>query len=88
MPIFLSRIKPETLNDGEKAVLELITKWDYHYDREKLAPLYFELWFEEFYKMTWDEISEAGKDAQLLYPTEWRTCFILRDVPESPRRNY
>lgn len=83
MPIFLSRINLETLNDGEKAVLELITKWDYHYDREKLAPLYFELWFEEFYKMTWDEISEAGKDAQLLYPTEWRTCFILRDVPET-----
>jgi len=83
MPIFLSRIKPETLNDGEKAVLELITKWDYHYDREKLAPLYFELWFEEFYKMTWDEISESDDKNKLLYPTEWRTCFILRDVPET-----
>lgn len=83
MPIFLSRIRPETLNDGEKAVLELIKKWDYHYDREKLEPLYFELWFEEFYKMTWDELSEAEEGDKLLRPTEWRTCFILRDVPET-----
>lgn len=83
MPIFLSRIKPETLNDGEKAVLELITKWDYHYRREQLEPLYFDTWFKEFYRMTWDEISEENKDSKLLYPTEWRTCFILRDVPET-----
>ncbi|MEM1123183.1 MAG: penicillin acylase family protein, partial [Bacteroidota bacterium] len=83
LPIFLSRVKPETLNDGEKAVLELITKWDYHYRREQLEPLYFDTWFKEFYRMTWDEISEDATADKLLSPTEWRTCFILRDVPET-----
>lgn len=83
LPIFLSRIKPETLNDGEKAFLELITKWDYHYSKEQLEPLYFNTWFKEFYKMTWDEIGEDEAADNLLYPTEWRTCFILRDVPET-----
>jgi penicillin amidase len=45
-----------------------------------LTPVYFEEWFRKFYEKTWDELE--GQE-NILYPSHWRTVYIMRDLPDS-----
>ncbi|MFK7933680.1 MAG: penicillin acylase family protein [Saprospiraceae bacterium] len=81
--MMMSRLDFDRMNDAEKAIFQRLYKWDYHYDWAKLEPVYFEEWFDIFYQKTWDELEIQTEYEQILYPTEWRTVYILRDLPES-----
>lgn len=71
------------MNDAEKAIFSQLEKWNYRYERDLLTPVYFEEWFRIFYKKTWDELSEQTQYEDILYPSHWRTVYIMRDLPES-----
>jgi penicillin amidase len=73
----------DRMNDAEKAIFKFVRKWDYNYDRHALEPVYFEEWFRIFYEKVWDEISTQEQYQEIMYPTQWRTVYILRDLPES-----
>jgi len=72
----------DRLNDAEKAVFTRLQKWNYRYERQALNPVYFEEWFRIFYEKVWDEIDNSPYK-KILYPSHWRTVYIMRDLPES-----
>ena len=61
-----------------KPVLAALITWDYNYDADKVAPIYFEEWFKAFYNDVWDEILTRPEKDRILKPTTWRTIAILR----------
>lgn len=71
------------MNDAEKAIFSQLEKWNYRYERDLLTPVYFQEWFRIFYEKTWDELSTQTQYEDILYPSHWRTVYIMRDLPES-----
>jgi penicillin G amidase len=57
--------------------LNKLMAWNYQYNKDSPEPILFEMWYDAFEKMTWDELDTLG----LLRPEEWRFIEILRDDP-------
>lgn len=83
LPNMIKHLDTTALSPQEKGFLAELRNWNYYYDADKVAPIYFEEWFNAFYDATWDEVS-SQKDAQnIAKPRSWRTVFLLRDEPQS-----
>ncbi len=84
LPALLSMLEKEPEDATEKSILEGLKNWDFYYTKESLAPVVFDHWFTEFYKLTWDEIyhKEDSLGIELLLPESWRTIALLVDEPE------
>ncbi|NJN35017.1 MAG: hypothetical protein HC817_12940, partial [Saprospiraceae bacterium] len=49
--------------------------WNYDYLADAAAPVYFDVWSDIFYDLTWDEFAN-NKPYNLLKPDAWRTAFF------------
>jgi penicillin G amidase len=78
LPTMLKLMEGSTLSDTIKPFLEALKTWNYSYDADKVAPIYFEEWYKAFYDEVWDEISSRTDKARILKPTTWRTVAILK----------
>lgn len=78
LPTMIKLLDSMSLSDTEKPLLAELKKWDYYYDADKVAPIYFEEWFKALYDETWDEISSRSDKDRIMKPTQWRTIAILR----------
>ena len=82
LPVMLGLLEWEPTDNMEKKIYNALTNWDYYYEKELLAPVIFEYWFNEFYELTWDEIDKK-KDSlgiNILRPESWRTIALLEDT--------
>ncbi len=84
LPLMLRYLDWQPGNDLDEKVYSGLKDWDFHYEKDLLAPIVFTYWFDEFYQLTWDEISakEDSLEIELLYPESWRTIALLEDNPE------
>lgn len=55
--------------------------WKYNYEPELLAPSYFEQWYRNIYRNTWDELYSLTDSMQVLYPTDWKTIDYIINEP-------
>lgn len=78
LPMMLKWIDTTSLTAEMKPLIADLKNWDYNYDADKVAPIYFEEWFKAFYDEVWDEISSRNDKNRILKPTTWRTIAILR----------
>ena len=83
LPNMIKNLDTLSLNPAELALLTELKEWDYNYDAEKTAPIYFEEWYNAFYDATWDEVSTQKNADNISKPRTWRTVFLLRDEPKS-----
>jgi penicillin amidase len=80
LPVLLQGLTSSNcLTDGEKAFAQQLGKWNYVQDKDSLSPVLFEMWYQAFDTMTWDELDTAG----IMKPEEWRVVEIARDYPQS-----
>ncbi|MBL7816910.1 MAG: penicillin acylase family protein [Saprospiraceae bacterium] len=78
LPIMLNLLDTAALSTDMKQIVSELSKWDYYYEANKSAPIYFEEWFKFFYDEVWDEILSRTDKSRILKPTTWRTIAILR----------
>ena len=83
LPNMLKNLDENALNPIEKGLLNDLKAWNYHYDSDKVAPIYFEEWFKAFYTATWDEVLTLKNVDNIQKPASCRTVFLLRDEPTS-----
>jgi penicillin G amidase len=81
LPLMLKNLDESALTEPEKKILGELKTWQYFYDAEKVAPIYFEEWYKAFYNDTWDEFLKQKNVDNIQKPSTWRTVFLLRDEP-------
>ncbi|MFT7604375.1 MAG: penicillin amidase [Saprospiraceae bacterium] len=85
LPSMLSYLEWQPKDEIEISIYNGLKNWNYYYEKELLAPVVFEYWFNEFHELTWDEIAkkEASLGIDILQPETWRTIALLADTPEN-----
>jgi penicillin amidase len=78
LPAMLKLLDYKQLDaDGQQMVAAMST-WKYHFDADKIAPTFFDVWWDSTYVNVWDEIKtiqKSGKEIKL--PDPWRTIQML-----------
>ena len=83
LPLLLKHLDRSDVDDAEKQMLVSLIDWDYSFDKDLLAPTLYEIWSEEFYKITWDELYTVDDSLDVLFPRTWRTIALLKDTPDN-----
>jgi penicillin G amidase len=83
LPNMIKNLDTISLSPVEKGFLTALQAWNYTYEADMVAPIYFEEWFSAFYEATWDEVSAQKNAKNISLPKMWRTVFLLRDEPNS-----
>jgi penicillin amidase len=79
LPLLLKALNEGAcLSETDKKWYEEIKNWNYECHRDSLSPVLYDLWYQEFEKMTWDELENLG----VMLPEEWRVIEIVRDHPD------
>lgn len=81
LPYLLSELKIDEQNNLSKDIYDQLTKWNYDYEPDLLAPSYFEEWYANIYRNTWDELYRYTDTMQILYPTDWKTIEYITNEP-------
>ncbi|MES2619448.1 MAG: penicillin acylase family protein [Bacteroidota bacterium] len=76
IPVLLSLLDQTKLDAGEKKMAEAIGKWDYFNNADQVAPVYFEIWWNELRKMLWDEM--LNKSVPMKQPNFYVTVQFLK----------
>lgn len=79
LPIMLSKIDAASLNEEQKKILEKLNNWNHSYDVESHAASYFDDWYEEFYDLTFDEVSSLKDSMAVKMPRDWVLVKKLED---------
>jgi len=67
LPFMLEKVSSESTSDAENGILQILGNWDFNFDADSRAAVYYNMWFRKLYIKTWDEIRNS--DVPLEYPT-------------------
>ena len=81
LPLMLKQLDSTKVSLAAQSALLRLKKWDFNYRAIQKAPVLFEMWLDNLYDATWDEITNSK--TVLLQPTVWRTILLLRDDPNN-----
>ncbi len=81
-PIMLSMLSSDRKEKYSTEVNEL-ESWDFFFKQESKAATIFEIWYTQFYKMTWDEMYSRWSEYKMMTPESWRFLEVLLDQPNS-----
>lgn len=57
VPVLLSLLDKKNLSKEEQNMVDLIGNWDFYNNANEIAPVYFEIWWNELRALLWDEMS-------------------------------
>ncbi len=60
VPVLLSLLNKSTLSPAEMKMVDALGKWDYVNGPNQIAPVYFEIWWNELRKLLWDEMMDKA----------------------------
>lgn len=83
LPFLLENIQ-RTGSGEQQKVLDILQKWDYSYQANKLAPVYFEILYNEFYKLVWDEMYSQKENQVIKFPESWFTINLAKEKGDHP----
>lgn len=81
LPLLLSHLDTTSLTTKENGLVKLLRKWNYAFDAEKAAPALFEVWWDKFHALAWDEMNAKGERQDFLIPEVWRTIELMEADP-------
>jgi penicillin amidase len=82
LPIMLNLIDLNSLDAQGQKVLDILQTWNYHFDADQFAPVYFLEWFDESFKKTFDELDKEIDSVKLMKPEPWRFISLMKDQPD------
>jgi len=83
LPLMLAGIAKNKLSPEDAIFTDSLKAWDYNSKKESQAALFFQIWWQEFYEETWDEISGLSNPAAMPSPAA-----TLRLLSTDPSSNY
>ncbi len=75
LPVLISLLDKSSLSKEEQAMLETLSKWNYYNNPQEVAPVYFEVWWNELRKLLWDEMLD--KNAPMKQPSFYSVVTFL-----------
>jgi penicillin G amidase len=91
----LQLVDRSQLSTEEQAYLKELEGWNCSYDKDKIAPTLFEIWFDSTYEITYDEVLNYRKqNIKVQLPPTWRfielmtkdTNHYVFDLKSTPER--
>ena len=73
-----------TLFTSHPVLLAPLQNWDFRFEKDSKAAVVFTHWFDTFYELVWDELSQNKEQLHARLPEKWRTIEILEEEPEHP----
>lgn len=83
LPEMISQLDSNSLSSEASSVISSLRSWNMNYDSNSVAAIYFEIWFQTFYKLTWDEITSDSLQKYVALPSEPITIDLLKNNPGS-----
>ena len=80
-PLLIARINRQSLTDEGRALLRLISEWDYRCEGDSRAATLFEQWRIKVYQLTFDEMPA---DSGYLRPDAWKLTELLQEDARNP----
>lgn len=81
LPTMIDSMNTAELSSHELEVLEEVKNWNYYSDKEKLAPIIWQLWWNEMDPTLWDEIKNDS--LTLRFPSTYQTIYLLKNNPDN-----
>ena len=79
LPILLKTLQQQScMTEEEKIYMQPLEKWNYQNHRDSLSPVLYELWYNAFEKMTFDELDSLS----LMHPEDWRIIEMV-ETPDN-----
>lgn len=79
LPLLLSALDSSKCVSGDGlSIARQLVQWNYESHRDSLSPVYFDLWYESFERLTWDELDTLG----VMRPEVWRIVEIVKEHPD------
>jgi penicillin amidase len=82
LPFMLDKLDSTALNEKNKSIYFELKQWDYNYDSNQMAPVYFDRWFDYFHDMVWDELLLDTTKKAVAVPTDQSTIAFMKMKPE------
>ena len=76
VPVLLSLLNKSGLSTDELKIVEALGKWNYINDAHEVAPIYFDIWWNELRKLLWDEMTD--KNVPMKQPNFYVTVEFLK----------
>lgn len=80
-PVLLEHLDSLELTEAERHVVDELRRWDYRFEQEAVAPVYFQVLMDSIYRHTFDEHFALRDSMEVLMPDTWRLVDLLRQHP-------
>ena len=77
VPVLLSLLDKKNLSKEEQNLADSIGKWDFYHNANEIAPVYFEIWWNELRALLWDEM--ADPKVPMKQPSFYVTVQLLKN---------
>lgn len=81
LPLFINNLDTNSLTFDEKAFVGKLESWNKNYDSSSIEATQFDIWFQEFYKLVWDEITQDTLRKYTSLPSEQTTINVMNSDP-------
>jgi len=76
LPLMLDALKKNNcLNKEEADYAKMLSGWNYQYHRDSLSPVLFDIWYDAFLKLTFDELDTLS----VMYPEDWKFIELIKE---------
>lgn len=58
LPVMLALLDKSKLDKEEQQIIDVLGKWNFYNNPQEVAPVYYEIWWDELCKQLWDEMSD------------------------------
>ena len=77
----LTTLKINDLSEKERDIVNRMAVWDFRFEADKVEPVIFDVWWDNFYEMTFDEVMAWSDSISMLKPDNWRLVEFLEKTP-------
>ncbi|MBL0235176.1 MAG: penicillin acylase family protein [Saprospiraceae bacterium] len=79
LPSLLKYLDTTSMNSVNQQVYHELKSWNYMYDSNAVAPVYFDLWMDIFHRLVWDEISQDTLKKYTAMPSDQTTIRLMKE---------
>ena len=82
LPILLDALDTNKVA-AHQEIVNALKNWNYQYDVNSQSAVFFERWYQSFYRLTFDEIYAQDSIQDMLFPDSWRLIEIAETDPNN-----
>ncbi len=81
LPAMLKQIDTTQLSALQKPIYDKLKAWDFRFEKDKVEPVIFTTWWDNFYEMAFDEVMVYKDSLPMLMPEKWRVVELTANSP-------